>query len=426
MNSVPKKKRPSVVRRMLRIIGPGFITGAADDDPSGILTYAQTGAQFGLGQLWTVVLSLPFMITIQEMCGRIGIVTGRGLAGVIRRRYGRGFLSIAVLLLLVANTVNIGADLGAMASSAVLLTGLPFWFWLAVMAGGTLLLEVFIAYPAYARYLRWLTLSLLAYVVTGLLVVHDWGSVAFAAFIPTLSLDHAFLMNIVAVFGTTISPYLFFWEAGEEVEEEVARGELRSMGVGRPHFTRTDVRVMEADTAIGMIFSNLISFFIIVTAAATLSRAGITQITTAAEGAAALRPIAGPLAEFLFALGIIGTGLLAVPVLAGSASYAVAESLHWTEGLSKAWWQAKGFYGVIVLATVIGFLLNFIGIPPFRMLYLAAVLNGLIAPPLMVFILLLANDRKVMGAYRNRWESNLLGGIIMVFMAVAGVMMIVG
>jgi len=413
-------------KKFLRVVGPGFITGASDDDPSGILTYTQTGAAFGLTQLWTVVLALPFMIVMQEMCGRIGMVTGKGIADVIRRHYGREMLLWAVSLLFVANTVNIGSDLGAMASSAQLIFGLPFWGWLIVMALTTLLLEIFIPYPLYARYLKWLTLSLFAYFIVVFLVVDDWGGALRAAVTPTFSLDRAFLMNIVAVFGTTISPYLFFWQADEEVEEEVEHHKLKAMGVGKPAIHPRDIRAMRQDTGMGMGFSNMVSFFIILTGASTLGRAGITTIGTAAEAASALAPLGGTFAEILFAAGIIGTGLLAVPVLAGSASYAVAESLHWKEGLSKAWWQAKGFYGVIVASTVLGMLLNAAGIAPFRMLYYTAVLNGIVSPFLMMFILLIANNGKIMGSYRNGWTSTVLGWLITAFMGACAVMVVVG
>ena len=290
----------------------------------------------------------------------------------------------------------------------------------------SLLLEVFIAYPTYSRYLKYLTLSLFAYVVVVFLVVDHWGDALLAAIVPTFSLDHAFLMNIVAVFGTTISPYLFFWQADEEVEEEVEHHKLKAMGVGTPHITKRDITLMRVDTSMGMIFSNMISFFIIITSAATLGKGGITTVGTAAEAAAALAPLGGQFAAILFAAGIIGTGLLAVPVLAGSASYAVAESLHWKEGLSKKWWQAKGFYGVIVASTMLGMLINAAGVAPFRMLFYTAVLNGLIAPVLMTFVLLIASDGKIMGTHRNGWIANILGWAITAFMAVCVVAMVAG
>lgn len=412
------------LKRLFKSLGPGFVTGASGDDPSGILTYMQTGAQFGYRQLWVALFSLPFMIVIQEMCGRIGLVTGKGLAGVIRKHYGRKLLVGMVGLLFLANSVNIGANLGAMASSAQMLVGQPFAFWLILMASVTLLLEIIIPYPTYSKYLKYLALTLLAYVVVAFLVKQDWAEVFRSLAVPALSLDPAFVLNVVAIFGTTISPYMFFWQADEEVEQEVERGLLREMGRGIPRITRKDVANLRLDTTVGMVFSNAITFFIIVTAASTLGASGITSIQTAADGAQALAPIAGNFASVLFALGIIGTGLLAVPVLAGSASYAVCESFGWKEGLSKRWNQAQAFYAVIALSTVVGCLVNLLGVPPFRMLYYTAVLNGLIAPVLMVFILLIANDKKIMGRFVNPRASNVLGWTITGFMGICAIALI--
>lgn len=412
------------LKRLFKSIGPGFITGASDDDPSGILTYMQTGAQFGYRQLWISLFSIPFMVIIQEMCGRIGIVTGKGLAGVIKKHYGKPLLVGSVGLLFIANAVNIGADLGAMASSAEMLFGLPFAFWLILMATVTLTLEVVIPYPLYSRYLKYLALTLFAYVIVVFMVKQDWLLVLRSTVIPSFSWDEAYLFNIVAIFGTTISPYLFFWQADEEVEEEVREGKLKEMGKGIPRVTKKDIGRMRIDTAVGMIFSNMVAFFIIVTAASTLGAAGITSISTAAEGAEALRPVAGNFATWLFALGIIGTGLLAVPVLAGSASYAISECFGWKEGLSKKFNEAKAFYTVIMLATLVGCLVNFIGIPPFRMLYYTAILNGIVAPVLMIFILRIANNGKIMGGFTSGRWSNILGWMIAVFMSICALAML--
>lgn len=412
------------LKKILKSFGPGFITGASDDDPSGILTYMQTGAQFGYRQLWVMVFSLPFMVIIQEMCGRIGLVTGKGLAGVIRKHYGKKLLFGSVALLFVANAVNIGADLGAMASSAEMLFGLPFAFWLILMATVTLTLEILIPYPTYSKYLKYLALTLFAYVVVVFMVGQDWLEVIRSTAIPSFSWDEAYLFNIVAIFGTTISPYLFFWQTDQEVEEEVEKGMLKEMGKGTPHITKRMIGDMRLDTAVGMIFSNLVAFFIIVTAASTLNLAGITSIETAAQGAEALRPVAGNFATWLFALGIIGTGLLAVPVLAGSASYAVAESFGWKEGLSKKFSEARAFYLVIMLATLVGCLVNFLGVPPFKMLYYTAILNGTIAPVLMIFILRIASNGKIMGKYKNARASNILGWFITCFMGICALAML--
>ncbi len=412
-------------KRLLKLLGPGFITGAADDDPSGIGTYSQTGAQFGYSQLWTMVLALPFMIAIQEMCGRIGMVSGRGLAGVIKKHYSRKILYTSIALLLVANAVNIGADLGAMGAAAQLLLGGPMAGWIIGMTVVTLILEIFVSYHAYASILKYFTLSLLAYVLTMFVVRHPWDELLVSTFVPRISLSKDYLLNIVAIIGTTISPYLFFWQANQEVEEAIDQNRLKSMGHGRPRMNRDHVWQGKLDTVIGMTFSNIIAFFIIATTASTLGQNGVHSIETAAQAAEALRPLAGPLTAALFALGIVGTGLLAVPVLAGSASYAIAEAAGWKAGLYKTIDQAHGFYGVITLATLIGLLVNFTAIPPFKMLYYTAVLNGLAAPPLMILILLVANNPAVMGRYCNSRVGNIFGVAITAIMSICAIALVV-
>lgn len=409
------------LKHFLKKLGPGFITGASDDDPSGIATYTQTGAQFGLTQLWTALFSFPFMTVIQEMCGRIGLVTGQGLAGVMRKHYSKKLLTFSVTLLLIANTINIGADLGAMAAATqLLIPNVSFVVLILLFTAGTLFLEIFVSYKVYVKYLKYFALSLLAYVITAFVVKMDWAVVAASTFIPHISWTREYLLNIIALLGTTISPYLFFWQADEEVEEEIAAHKVKDFG-GKPKISHRDVRRMRLDTVFGMFFSNLITFFIIATAAMTLGIHGITDIQTAADAAAALKPLAGNFAYLLFTLGIIGTGLLAVPVLAGSASYAVAESFKWKEGLYRKFSQAHGFYGVISIATIVGLIVNFTHIPPFKMLYYTAVVNGAIAPILMIIILSIANNKKVMGEYTNSKLSNSLGWIITVVMGAATV-----
>lgn len=413
------------IKKFWRKLGPGFITGAADDDPSGIATYSQTGAMFGLSQLWLVLFSYPFMVVVQEMCGRIGLVTGKGLSGVIRAHYSRALLGIAVLILVLANTINIGADLGAMASSLQLLVPIPFVSLLCGFTAFTLLLQIFVPYPHYARFLKYLALAMLAYVVTALSVTDSWGAVLDALLTPHVELSRMYILNIAAFLGTTISPYLFFWQADQEVEEELAHGKLRWMGRGVPKIHSGDVRRMRFDTASGMLFSNLITFFIILTVAGTLGVSGITDINTAADAAQALRPIAGDFAFLLFALGIIGTGLLAVPVLAGSAGYAVAEAFGWKEGLGRRFIQAPAFYSVIALATLVGLLVNFSSIGSMKMLYYAAMLNGVLAPPLLIIILLISNNKKILGSRTNSWLSNVLGITITVVMSLVSIATIV-
>lgn len=413
------------IKKFIKSLGPGFITGASDDDPSGIAAYSQTGAQFGYSQLWTPLFTFPFMTVIQEMCGRIGIVTGKGLAGVIGKYYTRGVLFVSVFLLVVANTMNIGADLGAMASSGQLILGLPFPVLLIGITLLIIILEIFISYKTYARFLKYLTFALFAYFVSALIIKQDWSRVFSATIVPNIIFSKEYLMNIVAILGTTISPYLFFWQTGEEVEEEVAEKKLYQMGAGVPKVTNKDIRKMRLDTAIGMFFSNIVMWFIILTTASTLNLSGVTSIQTADQAALALKPLAGDYAFLLFALGILGTGLLAVPILAGSASYAVTEAFGWREGLYRKFNKARGFYGIIIVATLIGLLINFTPIKPFQMLYYAAVLNGICAPPLLLLILLIGNNKKIMGKHTNSKISNTLGLLITIIMILASIGLLV-
>lgn len=415
----------SQTKNWLKKLGPGFITGASDDDPSGIATYTQTGAQFGLTQLWTMVLSTPFLIVIQEMCGRIGLATGKGLTGIIRKHHSQKLVVFIVTLLVVANAINIGADLGAMAAALQLLAPVPFTPLIIGVTVFTLLLEVFVSYKVYVKYLKYFALSLFAYFGVAFFIQIQWSAVILNLVKPQFEFTRAYLFNIVALLGTTISPYLFFWQTGEEVEELVAEKKIRMFGIGRPKVTNEDFASMRGDTIRGMIFSNLVSIFIMIAAAATLLPQGITQIDTAAQAAAALTPIAGPWAEVLFAIGIIGTGLLAVPVLAGSASYAVSEAFKWKEGLYQKFSQAHGFYGIITIATLLGLLINFTSIPPFRMLYYTAIINGAVSPILMVIILHISSNKKIMGEHVNTLPIKILGWIITIGMAIASVVLLV-
>lgn len=411
------------IKKIFKMLGPGFITGASDDDPSGIATYSQTGAIFGFAQVWTAIFSFPLMAAIQEMCGRIGLVTGKGLAGVIKNYYPKQVLYFTVFLLLIANTINIGADLGAMAASAQLVFGLPFIFWLIGMVIVTLVLEIFVSYKTYSKYLKYLAFVLLSYIVTAFIVKVDWGNVFISTLVPHIEFNKAYILNIVAILGTTISPYLFFWQADEEVEEEISHGKLRRMGAGQPRITSGDISRLRVDTVIGMFFSNLVMWFIIIATGATLFSNKIYQIKNASDAALALKPLAGDYAFLLFALGIIGTGLLALPILAGSASYAVSEAFGWKEGLSRKFKTAHGFYGVITVATLLGLLINFIGIDPIIMLYYTAVINGIIAPPLLVMILLIANNKKIMGERVNSKPLNILGITTILVMSAASILL---
>lgn len=416
------------LRKFLKILGPGFITGASDDDPSGIGTYSQTGAQFGYQQLWLALFSFPFMAIVQEMCGRIGIVTGKGLSGVIKHHYPRPILYGAVFLLFLANTINIGANLGAMTSALLLIVKLPFFLVLIAITVLTILLEVFVKYKIYASYLKYLTLSLFAYIAVAFVLKVEWNTVFQNTFIPTIQFDKSFLMNIVAILGTTISPYLFFWQTGEEVEEEVEHHKLRMMGKGIPRVGRRDIFNMRIDTITGMFLSNVIMWFIIIATASTLNKNGITEIATAADAATALQPIAGNFASILFAAGIVGTGLLSIPILAGSASYAMSETFGWKEGLYRKFDKAINFYIIIVFAILLGFLISFTPLKPFnepfKMLYYTAILNGLVAPVLLFFIIRISSNKEIMGKNVNAFGMTVMGWVIMAIMAFAAIFLL--
>lgn len=411
-------------RKIMKSIGPGFITGASDDDPSGIGTYAQTGALFGYSQLWTALFSFPFMSAVQEMCGRVGLVTGLGLGGVLKKYYPRKVVLGIIGLLLIANTLNIGADLGAMAASLQLLVPVPFPVLLIIVTALTLGLQIMIPYRIYSKYLKYLTFSLLAYFLVAFVVKQDWMLIAYSTFVPQISFSREYLLNIVAILGTTISPYLFFWQPSEEIEEEVVSGRIKYMGDTIKSLPKHRLTLMRVDTIFGMFFSNIVMFFIIVTAASTLGAAGIRHIDTAAQAAQGLRPLAGDFAFLLFTGGIIGTGLLSLPVLAGSSAYAVSEGLGWKRGLYNTFSEARGFYGVITLCTLLGLLVNFLPISPFALLYYTAVLNGLIAPALLIMILFITNNAKIMKKFTNGVLSNTLGIVITILMTLCGLALI--
>ena len=390
----------------LKKLGPGLITGAADDDPSGIATYSQAGAQFGFNMLWTVLLTFPLMAAIQVVSARIGRVSGQGLAGNIRRHYPAWLLYAIVMLLLVANTINIAADASAMGDAAKLMLGGSGKLYTLFFGVCSLLLQLFVPYTRYVRVLKWLTLSLLAYAAAMFTLHIPWPQVIAATVWPQLSFQREYIVTVVAVFGTTISPYLFFWQASQEVEEQQATpGALPLLKA--PEQARANFRRIKLDTFIGMAFSNLIAFCIILTSAVALHAHGITEIETSAQAAMALRPVAGDFAFTLFAMGIIGTGLLAIPVLAGSAAYAMAGAFKWTKGLELPPSQAKGFYAIISLSTLMGLAIGFLPIDPIKALYWSAVLNGVIAVPIMVVMMLMVGNAKVMGQFvaktRLRW-----------------------
>ncbi len=403
----------------LRHVGPGVVTGAADDDPSGIATYTQAGAQFGTGLLWTVFLSLPFMIAIQLVSARIGRVTGKGVAANLREHTPRAFLMSMVALLVVANTINIAADIAAMGEALKLVVGGGQHFHAVVFGVVTVLLQVFVPYRKLAPILKWLTLFLFAYVLAVFLVQVPWAQVLYDLVVPKLQWTSGYWMMIVALLGTTISPYLFFWQASQEVEELRQKGGQR----GTDKEVREDLKRVKRDTYMGMFFSNAIAFFIMVLGAAVLYAAGIHDVTSAAQAAQALRPLAGDFAFALFAGGIIATGLLAVPVLASSAAYAVAEAFDWPEGLERHWFEAKRFYAIIAVATIVGTGLDFTPIDPMKALYWSAVINGVVAVPIMAGMMLLAGRKEVMGSFTSGRKTTLFGWGGVVVMGVAVLMM---
>lgn len=415
--------------RFLRILGPGIITGAADDDPSGIATYAQTGAQFGYGQLWTALFMLPLQTAVQEAVARIGAVTGKGLVAVTKEFYSKKIVYIVVLLVLAANTINLGADIGAMAAAVQLLVPINFVILTLFFTVFILILEIFTSYKVYARILKWLSFSLIAYPITVFLVSQPWGTLLKATFLPHFELSFPFLFIITGVLGTTISPYMFFWQSSEEVEEE------KEIGVYKVHhhpgLMKRFLKDIRLDTIAGMIFSEAATWSIIVVAATVLNAHGITDIKTSADAAKALEPLvqsfpnSGFWAKFIFSSGILGLGLLAVPVLSGSASYAVSEAFSWKEGLNLKLKKAHGFYGVITIATLVGLLINFIGIDPVKALVFTAVFNGVVAVPLVFLIGKIAANKKIMGEYVSGKLSKSLVWITFIGMGAAAIAMFV-
>ncbi len=419
------KKHLGQAREYWKSLGPGLTTGAADDDPSGITTYSQAGAAYGFNLLWLAGFTFPLMSVVQEMCARIGLVTGRGLAANIRQYYPKWVLYIATLLLFAANTLNIGANLGAMAQATQLL--FPERGFTALILGFTIVtlaLQIFTTYEKYAKYLKWLALVLLSYVFSALTINIDWNNVIQKAIIPTITFSKDQIFLITAVLGTTISPYLFFWQTSQEVEEQILEGKT-TLKLRQEETTPQEVKNMRTDVWSGMFLSNLVMFFIIAACAATLNAAGITNIETAAQAAEALRPIAGERAYWLFALGIIGTGMLAVPILAGSASYAISESMGWKFGLYRRLREANAFYGIIIISMGIGLTINLLGFDPIKALIYSAVVNGLIAPVVLILIVSMSGNVKIMGKWTNGRINTIFGWLIVALMTLAGVATIV-
>jgi NRAMP (natural resistance-associated macrophage protein)-like metal ion transporter len=411
------------IKRFLKRLGPGLITGAADDDPSGIATYSIAGASLGFTTLWTALVTLPLMSVVQFLCAKIGLVAGMGLAGVLRNYYSRWLLYPAILALVVANTINAGADIGAIAAAINLIVPVPIVFMIVPIALLIVALQFWGSYRLITRVFKWLTLTLFAYIGAAFLAKPNWREVIKATFVPTLRYDRVYLMMLVAIFGTTISPYLFFWQASEEVEEEISMG--RNTLQERQGATFAELRDATLDTEVGMFVCNLVFYFVIVASAATLHASGNTNIQSATDAAKALEPLAGSAAKYLFAVGLIGVGFLAVPVLTGSAAYAVAETFGWECRLDDKPREARQFYTVIAISTVVGMLINFAGINPMSALFWTAIINGLISPPLLVIIMLVANNKKVMGDKVNGPVTNLFGWVAVLVMFAAAVGMLV-
>lgn len=422
-------KLTTSIRNFFRTFGPGVVTGAADNDPSGIATYSQTGAQFGYSQLWTAIYMLPFLVAIQEVCARIGAVTGKGLAKVIADHYSKKILYLVVFLVLIANTINIGADIGALAAAAHLLIPIHFMIIAVFFTFLILFLEIFIRYKTYSYILIWLSLSLIAYPLTVFMVKQPWLEILKATFVPHVEYNFKFLFIITGVFGTTISPYLFFWQTVHVVEEEKQQGYAKKDG--KPQVSQKVIRNVRIDNAMGMSFSEITTWSIIVIAATVLHANGVTDIKDAAEVAKTLEPLvqsfphSGFLAKLIFATGIIGLGLLSIPILAGSAAYALSASISLKRGLDYTFQKAKGFYVIIIVATMVGLLMNFIGINPMKALVYAAVINGVVAVPLIFIIALIGRNKKIMGKRKSGWASDVLVWLTFVGMAASSVFMFI-
>ena len=421
VNTVPYSKQISIkkAKDYWYTLGPGLTTGASDDDPSGIATYSQAGAQYGFKLLWMAAFTFPLMAIIQEMCARIGLITGRGLANNIRIHFGRKVLYISTIFLFAANTFNIGADIGAMASAVQLLRpSLDFSLLVVLLTIFIILVQIFSPYDKYAKYLKWLALILITYILSAILAKPDWHLVLKSSLIPSITLSKNSFLLIAAILGTTITPYLFFWQTSQEIEEEIAAGQTTI--AQRKLTSRQDIKKMRIDVWSGMFLSNVVMFFIIAACASVLFTHGITNINTASQAALALKPFAGNLAFWLFAIGIIGVGLLAIPVMAGASAYAISESLGKRQGLSKKLREAYSFYGVIIISMLIGLAINFIGLNPIKALIYSAVLNGIVAPIILVLILLIARNQKIMGRWKNGKVSASFGWILVILMTMSG------
>ncbi|MFZ3374926.1 MAG: Nramp family divalent metal transporter [Chthoniobacterales bacterium] len=419
--SAPRK--PNLVRRFFSLLGPGLITGAADDDPSGVATYSIAGAQLGTSLLWTAFITWPLMGAVQFMCARIGMVTGQGLGAAFGRKFPRPLIILASLALLGANTINVGADLSGMADAAAMLTGFNSHWFVVLFGLGIAFATIRFRYYQIAMILKWLALFLFAYVIAAFIVGPDWKTVLHDTFVPSWPKGHDAWQNLVAILGTTISPYLFYWQSSQEVEHEKAMG--RRMVRQREGATKREIIDRKLDVGIGTFFSNFVMYFIILTTALTLHAHGIKDIDTSKQAAEALKPLAGSIAYTLYTVGLIGVGLLAIPTLTGSAAYAFAETFKWRQGLDERFKGARYFYGVIILSTVVGIAMDFLGINPVKALFWTAVINGLLAPFLLIGILFVACDRKLMNGQPSSWVSRVAVAITMLAMFVAAIAMFI-
>ena len=413
-----KKRKPSKIKRLLNILGPGLITGASDDDPSGIATYSQAGAKFGLATLWTALITFPLMAAVQEMCARIGVVTSQGLTTNIRNNYPKAILYLMILFTFPAVILNIGADIAGMgAVGSLIFPSIPSYFFTIAFTGILMVLIIYLPYQKISAILKYLCAFLLLYLIVPFLVKQDWGDIAKHTFIPTIKFNKEFISILVAILGTTISPYLFFWQATMEAED--IRHKKRRLIVDKRMIQKMDV-----DVDFGMFFSNLVMFFIILTTGTVLFKGGITEISSVEQAAKALEPLAGKLSYLLFALGIIGTGLLAIPVLTGCLSYMLSETFNWNGGLDKKYYQAKPFYWVIIISLLIGLAINYIGINPIQALLYTAILYGVTSPVLIALILHISNNKKIMGEFTNGKWSNILGAIAFLLMTISAALLI--
>lgn len=411
-------------KKIWGVFGPGFVTGSADDDPSGIATYTQVGAQFGMAQLWAAVLTWPMMIAVQEMVARIGMVAGEGLTAVVRKNYSKRLVWTIVILVVAANTINIGADIGAMADAMNLLfPSFSFSFWSVAFCFLVLFLEIYLSYKIYADILKWLSFSLLSYVLTLFLVTPDWWHFLLGVIQPKIQFSREFMLGFMAVFGTTISPYLFIWQSNEEVEEEIVSGRVTLYS--RKGASDGELYLMRRDTVIGMTYSQIIMICIIATAANSFYKNGIFDIQTTAQAARALEPLAGKFALVVYSIGIIGTGLLAIPILSAAAAYAMSEAFRWSEGLNKKFYQAKNFYLVIIFSTLVGLGMNYLGLNPIKALFWSAVINGIVSIPLIWIIMAVSNNKKIMSGRVNGFWSNLFGRLALIVAILCVIMILV-